>query len=159
MRRIFTEAQLAVLKHVQCDLPDSIKPYERLARLSGMEEGEVIRFLQDLKDEGIIRRFGASIRHYQSGWKYNAMVAWKADENEAEKWSDIIESNPGISHAYYRPSGAADWPYQLYTMIHGQKPGDIEKVIMDLLARWPFTEYVVLDTIRELKKISMTYFD
>lgn len=157
--RKFSTAELAILRAVQGDLPDSKQPYRELAEISGLTEEEVIRFLQDLKDEGVIRRFGASLRHHNTGWKYNAMVAWKADETEAEKWAHLLKDNPNISHAYFRPSGAEDWPYELYTMVHGQNPDIIEKTVADLAAGWPFKDYIILDTVRELKKISMTYFE
>lgn len=146
------------MRIVQQDLPDSPTPFQDLARATGMEEAEVLAFLQELKSKGIIRRFGASLRHRESGWKHNAMVAWKASEEEAEKWSHVAVANRNVSHAYYRPSNAPDWPYELYTMIHGRNPEDIDKVIMELMAEWPFREYLALNTLKELKKISMTYF-
>ena len=43
-------------------------------------------------------------------------------------------------------------------MIHGRNPEDIQQVIMELMAEWPFREYLALNTVKELKKISMTYF-
>lgn len=155
----FSPAELAILRAVQGDLPDSKRPYRDLAEISGLTEEEVIHFLQSLKDAGVIRRFGASLRHHNTGWKYNSMVAWKADEEEAEKWAHLLKDNPKISHAYFRPSRAQDWPYELYTMIHGQQPEDIERTVAWLAASWPFEDYIILDTVRELKKISMTYFE
>lgn len=146
------------MRIVQKDLPDSPTPFFELARATGMEESEILDFLRELKAQGIIRRFGASIRHRESGWKHNAMVAWKATEAEAEKWGHVAAANRHVSHAYYRPSLAPDWPYELYTMIHGRNPEDIEQVIMELMAEWPFRDYLALNTVKELKKISMTYF-
>lgn len=157
--REFSPAELVVLRKVQGDLPESKRPYLELAEISGLTEEEVIHFLQQLKDEGVIRRFGATLRHHNIGWKYNAMVVWKAGEAEAEKWAHVIMDMPNISHAYFRPCNAQDWPYELYTMIHGQEPEDIEKTVSSLAAQWPFGEYVILDTVRELKKTSMTYFE
>lgn len=158
MKPEFSPGQLALLRIVQKDLPDSPTPFLDLARATGMEESEILDFLRELKAQGIIRRFGASIRHRESGWTHNAMVAWKATEEDAEKWAHVAVANRHVSHAYYRPSKSADWPYELYTMIHGRNPEDIEQVIMELMAEWPFREYLALNTLKELKKISMTYF-
>lgn len=154
----FSPGQLALLRLVQKDLPDSPTPFRELAQMSGLEEAEILDFLKDLKAKGIIRRFGASIRHRESGWNHNAMVAWKATEEEAQKWGHVAASHRHVSHAYYRPSHAEDWPYELYTMIHGRSQDDIEKVIDELRAQWPLSDYIALDTLKELKKISMTYF-
>ncbi len=69
-----------------------------------------------------------------------------------------VKKHPRISHVYYRPSSVPDWPYELYTMIHGRGPDDCQAVIAELRACTCLDEFAVLASIRELKKTSMTYF-
>lgn len=154
----FTKAERAVLSIVQDNLPDSLTPYADIAEKTGMAEADVIALLKRLKQSGAIRRFGASIRHQRAGWTSNAMVAWKATREEAERCGPIAAQHPNISHAYYRPGSAPDWPYTLYTMVHGRSEAEVSGVIEQLLQSWPLKEYVVLRSIRELKKTSMIYF-
>lgn len=153
-----TEKEKAVLSIVQDDLPDSLEPYAELASRTGSTEDEVLNLLQKLKQTGVIRRFGASLRHHRTHWRHNAMVAWRATLEEAELYGPLAASFTAISHIYYRPSSACDWPYTLYTMIHGRSEEECEETIKQLQAVWPLREYAVLRTIKEWKKISMTYF-
>jgi hypothetical protein len=86
------------------------------------------------------------------------MVAWIANEATADEASNVAARHPLVSHCYYRPSPTPDWPYELYTMIHGRHPDEHRAVIAELMAATHLREYVVLESVRELKKISMTYF-
>lgn len=154
----FNESQKIVLNIIQKNLPDCPEPYAEIARQSGMSESEVIAFIQSLKHKKIIRRFGASIKHHKAGFSANAMVAWIAAENQIESLEPFIADCKAISHAYYRPCTASDWPYSFYTMIHGRKFSECLNVIKNLVSIWPLKEYIILQTKRERKKISPTYF-
>lgn len=154
----FTEQEETILRIVQFDLPDSVAPYADIAREAGVTEDEVISLLSRLKEDGTIRRFGASIKHQRTSWKHNAMVAWKMTEEEADAAGPIAARHSRISHCYYRPSSAEDWPYTLYTMVHGRSAEECLETVDELKKTPPFGEYAVLESVKELKKISMTYF-
>ncbi|WP_022655254.1 siroheme decarboxylase subunit beta [uncultured Desulfovibrio sp.] len=158
MSHQFSEAERAVLRIVQADLPDTLTPYADMAREAGISEAEVLELLTRLKASGVIRRFGASIKHQKTGWTHNAMVAWKADEAAVDACGRIAAEHGHISHVYYRPSSAQDWPYTLYTMVHGRSEAECLGVVNDLLRSWPLREYAILRSLKELKKISMAYF-
>lgn len=155
---MFTEAERAVLRALQHDLPDSLTPYADIAREAGVEEDVVLELASRLKAEGAIRRFGASIKHQRVGWSHNAMVAWVASEAEAERAGPLAAAHPRVSHCYYRPSSAADWPYTFFTMLHGQSRVECEEAVAALRAATGLETCVVLESLRELKKTSMVYF-
>lgn len=154
----FSAAEHAALAIAQGDIPDSLTPYADIAAQTGLSEAEVIGLFSRLAESGAIRRFGASIRHQRTGWTHNAMIAWVASEEEALACGPIAARHPRVSHAYFRPTMAPDWPYTLYTMVHGRSEAECLGVVTDLLAAWPLTDYAVLRSLRELKKTSMTYF-
>ncbi len=154
----FTEKEKAILSIVQNNLPDSATPYADIAERVGCTEHEVIDLLTRLVDDGAIRRFGASIKHQKTGWNHNAMVSWVASEQEVEACGRKAASHSNISHCYFRPSSAKDWPYTLYTMIHGRSEDECRQVIADVQKLTGLKEYAVLDSIEELKKTSMKYF-
>ncbi len=154
----FSPKEQAVLGIVQGDLPDSLTPYADIARQCAVSEADVLELLRRLKAKRCIRRFGASIKHQKSGWAHNMMVAWVASEAEAESCGPLATQNPRISHVYYRPSTVPDWPYTLYTMIHGRSETECQNVLGELLDAWPLRNYVALCSLKELKKISMRYF-
>lgn len=158
MARQFTEKERQILAIVQDNLPDSLTPYADIAKICQVTEAEVLDLLNSLKDTGAIRRFGASIRHQRTGWNHNAMVAWLATEEEAEICGAMLADNPHVSHSYFRPTSAEDWPYTFYTMVHGRSARECQQVVETLAQSWPLKEYAILRSIRELKKTSMTYF-
>ncbi len=154
----FTPEERAALRIVQEDLPDSLTPYADIAAVAGLDEAKLIAFLARLRDEGVIRRFGASIKHQRAGWAHNAMVAWKATPEQAERAGAAAAEHQRVSHCYFRPSSAPDWPYTFYTMIHGKSPEDCLGTVQELRACTGLEEYMVLESLKELKKISPTYF-
>ncbi len=158
MARTFTPEERAVLRIVQKDLPDSLTPYADIAREAGVSEEAVLELLRGLKEEGVIRRFGASIKHQRAGWSANAMVAWVVAGRDVAPLGRSAAEHTHVSHCYYRPTSAADWPYELYTMVHGRSEEEVERVIAELRGILGLADYRVLTSIRELKKISPTYF-
>lgn len=158
MAKVFSPGEKRVLAIVQDNLPASPEPYKEIARQAGMSEKEVLALLKRLKEAGAIRRFGATIRHQRAGWADNAMVAWVATEDEADRYGPLAARSPNISHAYFRPSNVEDWPYTLYTMVHGRSWEECMHVVEELAASWPLKDYAILRSLRELKKTSMIYF-
>ncbi len=158
MSHQFSPEEQAVLRIVQDNLPDSLTPYADLAEQAGMTEAQVLELLGRLKESGAIRRFGASIKHQKTGWTHNAMVAWIVDEADSDAIGEVAAKNQRISHVYFRPTSAPDWPYTLYTMVHGRSEDECLQVIEELRRETALDEYAVLDSLEELKKTSMTYF-
>lgn len=155
----FTNVELTILRIVQSDLSHSLTPYADIAASAGTDEQTVITFLKKLKKNGRIRRFGASIRHQRMGYSYNMMVAWKVDDAHKDKAGAIAAAQPTVSHCYFRPTSAPDWPYTLYTMIHGKTREECMDTINALQSASPmFAQYKALTSLKELKKISPSYF-
>lgn len=154
----FNEIEKKILAAAQDNIPASLEPFADLARNCGASEDEVLGLLRDLKARGVIRRFGASIRHTRAGWTRNVMTAWKATEAEADRAGQAAAKHPRVSHAYYRPSPSPDWPYSFYAMIHGRDDEDCAKTIAELAAESGLSEPAALPSLRELKKTSMKYF-
>ncbi|MDD4951647.1 MAG: Lrp/AsnC family transcriptional regulator [Desulfovibrionaceae bacterium] len=154
----FTDEEQAVLALAGADLPDGPEPFADIAGLAGVGEGEVLGLLNRLRSEGVIRRFGATLRHQKAGYGHNAMVAWLVPEDkDPEAVGRIMAARPEISHCYLRRTHP-DWPYNIYTMIHGKNPGDCLRVAEELAALTGVREREVLLSVGELKKTSMSYF-
>ncbi|MFI3271510.1 MAG: siroheme decarboxylase subunit beta [Pseudomonadota bacterium] len=154
----FSDLERRILQIIQKNLPHSLTPYADIAAEVGTDEETVLALLRSLKEEGAIRRFGASIKHQKTGWSHNAMVAWKVPTELVDEAGAAAAKHPLISHAYHRPSSASDWPYILYTMIHGRHESEHLEVIEQLRRETVLDEYAVLESLEELKKTSMTYF-
>jgi DNA-binding Lrp family transcriptional regulator len=154
----FTDLEQRILALAGADLPDGGTPFAAIAAEVGCSEAEVLALLNRLKDEGVIRRFGATLRHQKAGYGHNAMVAWRVDDpDEAQRVGKLMAERPEISHCYIRRT-YPQWRYNLYTMIHGKNPGDCMEVVNAISQATGVSDYQILQSVRELKKISMRYF-
>lgn len=155
---VFTDTEKRILALAGTDLPDSPTPYADIAAQVGATEAQVLELITRLKDEGVIRRFGATLRHQKAGYGHNAMVAWRVDDpDEALRVGEIMAARPEISHCYIRRT-YPQWKYNLYTMIHGKNPGDTTRVVEEISLATGVTDNQTLASVRELKKTSMRYF-
>jgi DNA-binding Lrp family transcriptional regulator len=159
---MFTTLEKAILAVVQDDLPLTPTPYADIAAQCDTDEQTVLALLQRLRSEGIIRRFGATLRHQRVGFVCNIMVAWAIPKNMNSSARDaagqILAAHPQVSHCFWRPSTAADWPYALYSMLHGRNDEECLSIVQSLSVRAGLTDYVCLSSLAEFKKTSMRYF-
>jgi DNA-binding Lrp family transcriptional regulator len=156
--RDLTPEQRTVLRIVQENLPDSATPFRDIAAEAGWTESEVIEFLRRLKEEGFIRRFGATLRHQVAGYDCNVMVAWQVEPVEAvEEVARSMSERPEITHVYQRRT-CPEWPFNLYTMIHGRNEEECRKVVRELRQLRGVQRCEFLFSEDELKKTSMRYF-
>jgi DNA-binding Lrp family transcriptional regulator len=154
---MLTDLEKKVIAAIQGDIPIVSSPYQVLAEAVGIPEATFIETLQTLTERGVIRRFGATLRHQKSGFQANAMTAWQVAEERVEAVGRIMASFRAVSHCYRRDP-ADGWPYNLYTMIHGRNEEECRETARKISAKSGVSTYRMLFSRRELKKISMTYF-
>ncbi|MBC2709572.1 MAG: Lrp/AsnC family transcriptional regulator [Desulfosarcina sp.] len=154
---MLTDLEKKVIASIQGDIPIVARPYQVLAEEIGIPEETFIETLQNLTEQGVIRRFGATLRHQKSGFQANAMTAWQVEEDRIEAVGRIMASFRAVSHCYRRDP-ADGWPYNLYTMIHGKNEKDCRNTARKMSEKSGVPTYQLLFSRRELKKISMTYF-
>ena len=100
-----------------------------------------------------MRRFGAILRHQQAGFAYNAMVCFDAPTVAGA----VLAKNSHVSHCYERPAFEG-FPYTLYAMMHAQTAAELDRYVKDAAQSIDCCDYVVLHSVRELKKTSYWYF-
>ena len=147
-----------IIAALQGDMPVCRRPYLEIGEMIGVDEKTVISVLRDLYQRGVIRRFGATLRHQKSGFNANAMVAWQADEALIDAVGEQIAAYEAVTHCYRRDP-APDWPYNLYTMVHARDEAACREIARKIAEDIGVSEYTMLFSRRELKKTSMQYFD
>lgn len=155
---MLTDLEKKVVAAIQGDIPIKPRPYRDIAERVGADEETVITVLRDLYNRGLIRRFGATLRHQKSGFSANAMVAWQVEEDRIDEVGEKMAENPSVSHCYSRVT-SEKWPYNLYTMIHAQDRDTCRTMAHELSEKTGVADYVLLFSTRELKKTSMVYFE
>ena len=146
-----------ILVALQGDLGDSLEPYAQMAQDLGISEDEVIRRIRLMLDEGLIRRIGAMIRHIEAGIGFNGMVVWKPQPDRIDHVGQVLASLPQVTHCYERPP-FGEKGGTLFTMVHASTEEGCLEIIKEMSRLSGVTEYEILFSKRELKKISMTYF-
>ncbi len=147
-----------LIRQIQGNLPISPTPFAPLAQKAGLEEKKFLGRVHSLMRRGMIRRFGAILRHQKAGYQGNAMVVWKVGEDQIQRVSQIMASFSAISHCYLRPP-LPKWPFNLYTMVHGRKEKDCLLVAQKISKETGLKNYRLLFSKREHKKSSMRYFE
>ncbi len=152
-----TDREKAVLREIQGDLPLVKHPYAEVAKHLGLPETEVLDLVASLKARGIIRRIGAILRHRKAGVKANAMGVWAVPEPDIRRIGRIMAEDPDVTHCYHRDP-VTHWPYNLYTMIHGETEQDCETIARRLSEKTGIQTYRLLFSTREFKKESLKIF-
>jgi DNA-binding Lrp family transcriptional regulator len=147
-----------IIAHLQGDLALTEKPFAALASDLGLSEEEVVQRIQAMADAGIMRRFGATLRHQRSGFPANVMVAWNVSEDQAQQVGETLATFRQVSHCYWRER-CGDFPYNLYSMVHGQSEAECREVVAEMAQATGQNDYALLFSKKELKKTSMRYFE
>jgi len=147
-----------ILMALQGDLDDSPEPYARIAEALDIPEDEVIQRVKNMRNEGIIRRIGAMIRHIEAGISFNGMVVWRVAADRLDEVGNTLAGFPEVTHCYERiPFG--DKGGTLFTMVHAASRDECLQIVRRLSEAVGVKDYEILFSKRELKKVSMTYFD
>ena len=146
-----------VIRLIQADLPLTPRPFAVIAEKIGIEEAECVRRVKALKEKGIIRRFGATLRHQEAGFSANAMVVWIIPEDRVAEVGRDLSGFREVTHCYQRMP-AKDWPYNLYTMVHGDTRDACFRIARRMSRSVGIDDYTLLFSEKEFKKTSMAYF-
>ena len=108
-------------------------------------------------DKSIISRFGVIVNHRNIWFISNAMVVWIVPKDLIEVACKMMISLSQVSHCYQRPT-FPKWPYNVFTMIHGQSNQECERTVKEIATLINIEDYNLLYSTKELKKESMKYF-
>lgn len=146
-----------VIGLIQGDLPVELKPFASLAEEIGITEETFLERINSLKKRGILRRFGATLRHQKVGYGANAMVAWLVPDDRIEDVGKRLARFREVTHCYQRnPQG--DWQYNLFSMVHGNSQDQCYEIAATMSKTVGIKDYTLLFSEKEFKKTSMEYF-
>ena len=146
-----SDAQFRALGALQEDLPMIEEPFSPLAERAGLSPGELLSLAEGSLRSGWMRRYSALVDHRALGASANVLVAWRADAERADAAGAACAGLPAVSHCYLRPA-ADDWPYNLYTMIHGRDRAECLDAIGQIAQATGLAERAELWTLKEYKR-------
>lgn len=161
-----SDVDRVLVRLLQGDLPRSLAPFDDVVEEAGgkgcrLDVDEVIDKVRRWVDSGVIRRFGAVVRHRRLGFSHNAMGVWDIPDGQVELAGRIMASERMVSHCYAR-TRRPTWQPNVYSMIHGTSRESCEDCAGHIHARLREAGVDVqparlLYSTREFKKRSMRY--
>lgn len=151
------EIDKRIIARLQGDLPLEPHPFAGLARELDLTESQVVARIQAMADSGMMRRFGATLRHQRSGFAANVMVAWRVPPDQADQVGEVLAGFRNVSHCYHRRP-CEDFPYNLFSMVHGRSEQECLDLVAEMAQAVDSEDHQLLFSVEELKKTSMEYF-
>ncbi|HEX6312743.1 MAG TPA: Lrp/AsnC family transcriptional regulator, partial [Acidimicrobiia bacterium] len=152
-----SDLEVAAIRVTQEDLPLAERPFAAEGELIGCDEATVLELLSSFKERKLMRRFAAVMNHRSAGYKANAMGVWAVPEHRLEELGPRMAGFAHVSHCYRRPT-YDDWPYSVFTMVHGHTARDCEDTIAAIRAETGVDDYALLWSVKEYKKVRVRYF-
>ena len=154
---VLTDLEVAAIRVLQEDLPLVERPFAAQGELIGCDEDTVLELLGSFKERKLMRRFAAVMNHRSAGFKANAMGVWAVPDAQLDEIGPEMASFALVSHCYRRPT-YDDWPYSIFTMVHGKNAKDCEATIAAIHEQTGIDEYALLWSVKEYKKTRVRYF-
>jgi siroheme decarboxylase len=156
---VLDEQDQALITLIQTGLPLTPTPYADLGKQLNLNEKEVIQRIKDLNETKVIKRFGVVVRHHELGYRANAMTVWNIPDEVVSEMGSCMGQFDFVTLCYRRPRRLPDWPYNLFTMIHGKDRDDVLANIQLLVERCSLSdiEHEVLFSKRRFKQRGAIY--
>lgn len=158
--RPLVDAEIRFVRAMQRDLPLVAEPFTAVADELGLSFDEAAAMHADFLTCGRMRRFAAVLHHRRAGFGANAMGVWAGPQDDPKALQRLGETMAGfraVSHCYQRPS-YPDWPYNLFTMVHGKSEEECEQTLAAIAETTGITDRHALYSTREFKKVRVRYF-
>jgi DNA-binding Lrp family transcriptional regulator len=152
-----SSVEIETVRLLQRDIPLQPRPFEALSRTAGIGADEILAAARTLLVRGQMRKFTASITARKPGFSASAMGVWVVPQDKADELGTQMSQNRAVSHCYLRPV-YDDWPYNLYTIVHGRSIDECESIINDIAIDTGVSEKQALYPTREYKKAKLAFF-
>lgn len=158
--RPLSDEEKKAVNILQTDLPLVARPFKELIEKSGLDlqEDRLLEMFNRFKEERIIRRYSAILKHTKAGFTHNAMSSWRLGDYNNDSILEVFLSSPSISHLYIRTIHPGKWEHGLFAMIHARSEDELNTIIKKLEKESGINDYLVLHSLREFKKQRVKYF-
>ena len=97
-----------ILNKIQSNFPTDAKPFSKIADDLNLSSDLVLKRIQKMKDNNIIRRIGGNFSPDKIGYK-STLCAAKVPTKKIESFTEIVNSYPGVTHNYVRDNDYNIW--------------------------------------------------
>ncbi|SEW23312.1 siroheme decarboxylase subunit beta [Natrinema salifodinae] len=155
-----TPLEADLLLEIQDGFPLSETPYRDVAARLGDPVDDVLAAIDRLLENGCLKRVGCVINHVVTGFDANCMVVWDVPDAELDERGERAGGLPYVTLCYHRPRRPdKEWPYNLFTMIHGRDAEAVDEKIDELAADYLPVDHERLYSTETLKQTGARYDD
>ncbi len=135
----------AIINEIQSDFPIAPRPYHELGKRFQLSEAEVLERLKGLKAEGVIRRIGGNFNSKHLDFT-STLCAAKVPEGKLDKFVEVVNSYPGVTHNYLR-----NHDYNVWFTFIAQNVRLIEKALEEISSATGVTDIINLPAVKQFK--------
>lgn len=139
-----------LFEKIQSEFPISSTPYLDLANEYGVSEDEIINAIREMKEQGIIRRLGATIDSRKAGY-VSTLVACMVKPDKIDDVATDVGEYPQVTHSYERDNEFNLW----FTFI-----ADSESTLnreLDKISQLPGVEKLYSLSAKKMYKIKVQF--
>ncbi len=157
--KTFTDLDHQIVLATQSGLPLDPQPYHRIAENLGVEASLIQSRLQQMQNDGRIRRIAAVPNHYKLGYIANGMSVWDVPDDQVDQLGEKLGALEYVSHCYRRPRYLPEWSYNLFAMVHGTDRDQVREKVgkIALLLGDADQGHEILFSTKILKKTGMRF--
>lgn len=152
-----TPLEIESVRLLQREFPLQPRPFDALARISGVSPDDLLAAAKTLNARGQLRRITASGGGRRSGFSATTMGVWIVPDSRVDEVASAFVRHRSVSHCYLRPT-FDDWPYNVYTTVHARSVDECESIVNDLAVDSGLGQKRTLYPIREYKKARLGFF-
>ena len=134
-----------ILNIIQRNFPIAAEPFKVVAEEAGISEDEVIRRIEQMKQEGIIRRIGAVFDSRKLGY-VSTLCSARVPEEKLKTFVEIVNSYPGVTHNYRRSHEYNVW----FTFI-APSEGELKKSLDEIKSLTGIADILDMRALRTFK--------
>jgi len=141
-----------LLNLMQNEIPIDKRPFKALGEKLMLTENDVLKRVNKLKDDGIIRRIGGIFNSRRMGYT-STLCAAKVSENKIEEVAECINGYHEVTHNYIRED-----EYNMWFTIITHSEESLNNILEEIKSKTALDEIISLPSIKLFKvKVALNF--
>lgn len=152
-----TADEIEYVKLLQMEVPLQPRPFDFIARRSGIDEQGFFDAVRNFVDRGQILRIAATVQQRKNPFQTNAMSVWSVDEKQIDSFVTTALARVAVPRCYLRPT-YEDWPYNLFATVQARSIEECNAIVAEVADETGVTSCKTLYPTKEHKNTRVSLF-